>query len=183
MELLNNRARVISSGLFHTVFWQYVLGRKIVVRNDHQALVWLFHLKEPSGKIARWIEILAPFDLTIEYRTGWKQGHCDALSRCHSPKDCNCSEVDMSEPLKCGPCSSCRCRAESMVYTPLAKSDSLGAAVTPPVITRSARGLTNDEPRTSRCAQASAGPPTHWLWLESPKDVLENNNRTLTLKF
>ena len=100
---------------FVQYYRQYLLGRRFTVRTDHQALVWLFSLKEPNGKIARWIEILAPYDFGIEYRPGHKQGHCDALSRCPTPKDCTCSEVDMSEPLKCGPCKKCRRRAEMMV--------------------------------------------------------------------
>ena len=62
-------------------FRQYLLGRKFVVRSDHQALTWLFRLKEPSGKIARWIEILAPYDFEIQYCPGSKMAHADALSR------------------------------------------------------------------------------------------------------
>lgn len=72
---------------FVQYFRQYLLGRTFVVRTDHQALVWLFSLKEPSGKIDRWIEILAPFDFRIEYSPGKKQGYCDALSRCEQPRD------------------------------------------------------------------------------------------------
>jgi len=63
------------------------------VRSDHQALVWLFSLKEPSGKIARWLKIIA--DSEVEYRPGKRQGHCDALSRCPAPKDYTCADVDM----------------------------------------------------------------------------------------
>lgn len=99
---------------FVQYFRQYLLGRRFRVRTDHQALVWLFRLKEPSGKIARWIEILAPYDFEIEYRPGKKQSHCDALSRCPTPRDCRCDDVDMSEPLKCGPCRKCKKRAEDM---------------------------------------------------------------------
>ena len=101
---------------FTQYFRQYLLGRKFKVRTDHQALVWLFRLKEPSGKIARWLEILAQYDFEIEYRPGKKQGHCDALSRCPNPRDCTCADVDMSEPLKCGPCKKCQRRAETMMY-------------------------------------------------------------------
>ncbi|KAH3712120.1 hypothetical protein DPMN_071799 [Dreissena polymorpha] len=43
------------------------MGRQFIVRSDHQALVWLFSMKEPNGKIARWIEILAAFHFSIEY--------------------------------------------------------------------------------------------------------------------
>ena len=99
---------------FVQYFRQYLLGRKFIVRSDHQALVWLFSLKEPNGKIARWIEILAAFDFCIEYRPGKQQPHCDALSRCDNPRDCECSDIDMTEPLKCGPCHKCRRRAEIM---------------------------------------------------------------------
>ncbi|KAH3840322.1 hypothetical protein DPMN_113769 [Dreissena polymorpha] len=78
-------------------------------------ILWLFGMKEPSGKIARWLEILAPYDFEIEYRPGSKQTNCDALSRCAIPKDCECADVDMTESLKCGPCRKCRRRAELMV--------------------------------------------------------------------
>ena len=99
---------------FMQYFRQYLLGRRFVVRSDHQALVWLFSLKEPSGKIARWLEILAPYNFSIEYRAGKKMGHVDGLSRCPNPKECSCHDVDMAEPLKCGPCAKCIRRAELM---------------------------------------------------------------------
>ena len=100
---------------FVQYYRQYLLGRRFSVRSDHQALVWLFSMKEPISKIARWIEILAPFDFCIEYRPGSKQSHCDALSRCESPRDCSCHEVDTSEPLRCGPCKKCQRKAELML--------------------------------------------------------------------
>jgi len=85
-----------------------------VVRTDHQALAWLFNLKHPSSKIARWIEILAPYGFAIEYRKGNCQGNADGLSRCEDPRDCDCDKVDMSEALNCGPCKTCRRRADLM---------------------------------------------------------------------
>ena len=100
---------------FVEYFRQYLLGRKFLVRSDHQALVYLFSLKEPRGKTARWIEVLAHYDFSIEYRPGKKQGHCDALSRCENPKDCSCPDVDMDEALKCGPCKKCLKRAQDML--------------------------------------------------------------------
>lgn len=44
---------------FIEYYKQYLLGREFIVRTDHQALVWLFSLKEPKRRIARWIEILS----------------------------------------------------------------------------------------------------------------------------
>ena len=97
-------------------FCQYLLGRRFTVCTDHQALVWLYRLKEPSGKVARWIEILSYYDFAIDYRPGHKQGHCDALSRCENPHECECAEQDTNEPLKCGPCKKCTKRAQDMVH-------------------------------------------------------------------
>lgn len=40
---------------FVEYFRQYLLGQPFLVRSDRQALVWLFKLKEPKGRVARWI--------------------------------------------------------------------------------------------------------------------------------
>lgn len=106
---------------FIEYFRQYLLGRRFRVRTDHQALVWLFKLKEPKGKIARWIEILSHYDFSIEYRPGHKQTHCDALSRCENPRECDCPNQNTSEPLKCGPCKKCLKRAQDMLHEGLLK--------------------------------------------------------------
>ena len=99
---------------FIEYFRQYLLGRRFQVRTDHQALVWLFSLREPRSKIARWIEILAQYDFSVLYRPGKQHGHSDALSRCETPRDCSCPEADM-KPLKCDPCKKCIKRASDMV--------------------------------------------------------------------
>ena len=91
---------------------QYLLGRKFLIRTDHQALHWLFSLKEPKARIARWIEILSAFDFEIEYRPGQKHGNADALSRCPEPQQCQCSKE--VPDLKCGPCSKCRRKSTMM---------------------------------------------------------------------
>ena len=57
---------------FIEYFRQYLLGRKFTICTDHQALVWLFRLKEPRGKIARWIEILSHYNFSIEVSNGAK---------------------------------------------------------------------------------------------------------------
>ena len=106
---------------FIEYFRQYLFGRKFRVRTDHQALIWLFKLKEPQGKIARWIEILSHYDFSIEYCPGNKQAHCDALSRCENPRECDCPEQDTSEPLKCGPCKKCLKRAQDMLHEGILK--------------------------------------------------------------
>ena len=97
---------------FVEYYRQYLLGRKFLIRTDHQALRWLFSLREPKARIARWIEILSAFHFEIEYRPGQKHGNADALSRCPEPQQCRCS---MEVPdLKCGPCSKCRKKSAVM---------------------------------------------------------------------
>ena len=66
---------------FVEYYRQYLLGRTFVVRSDHQALVWLFRLKEPKGRMARWIELLSEYDFSIEYRSGNKHANADALTQ------------------------------------------------------------------------------------------------------
>ena len=92
---------------FIEYFRQYLLGRHFTVRTDHQALVWLFKLKEPKDRIARWIEILSAYTFSIEYRRGSQHGNADSMSRCENPQDCQCPDIDNLEMLKCGPCKKC----------------------------------------------------------------------------
>ena len=97
---------------FVEYYRQYLLGRKFLIRTDHQALRWLFSLREPKARIARWIEILSAFHFEIEYRPGQKHGNADALSRCPEPQQCRCS---MAVPdLRCGPWSKCRKKSAMM---------------------------------------------------------------------
>ena len=97
---------------FVEYYRQYLLGRKFLIQTDHQALCWLFSLREPKARIARWIEILSAFHFEIEYRPGQKHGNADALSHCPEPQQCRCS---MEVPdLRCGPCSKCRKKSAMM---------------------------------------------------------------------
>ena len=91
---------------FAEYFRQYLLGRTFKIRTDHRALVWLFSMREPKSRIARWIEILSAFDFQIEFRQGTKHGNADGMSRCLNPKACECEKSSI-EPLKCGPCQKC----------------------------------------------------------------------------
>ena len=101
---------------FMEYYKQYLLGQKFLVRTDHQALKWLFSLKEPKDRIARWLEIMSAYQFLVEYRPGRKHGNADVMSRRQcNPSDCKCPILDEDEgTLKCGPCSKCRRRADIM---------------------------------------------------------------------
>jgi len=62
-------------------FRSYLLGQKVLLRTDHNSLKWLNSFKRPEGILARWVETLAEFDLTIEHRPGRLHCNADGVSR------------------------------------------------------------------------------------------------------
>ncbi|CAH8585581.1 unnamed protein product, partial [Dicrocoelium dendriticum] len=59
----------------------YLLGRKFLVRTDHQSLRWLQNFRDPEGQIARWQEQLQEYDFECRHRPGALHANADALSR------------------------------------------------------------------------------------------------------
>ena len=97
---------------FTEYYRTYLLGRKFLLRTDHQAIKWLFTMKEPKSRISRWIEALSEFNFEIEHRSGLKHTNADAMSRCPNPWDCSCKDF---EKLRCGPCKKCVRKNELMI--------------------------------------------------------------------
>ena len=62
-------------------FRHYLYGRSFTIYTDHNPLKWLFALKSPEGRLARWTEMLKAYDFKIEYRPGKSNANADALSR------------------------------------------------------------------------------------------------------
>ena len=50
---------------------------------DHSALQWLLNLKQPSGRLARWISLIQAYSFTIQYRPGRVHNDAYGLSRRH----------------------------------------------------------------------------------------------------
>ncbi|KAK3083081.1 hypothetical protein FSP39_013432 [Pinctada imbricata] len=74
-------------------FRHYLYGREFTVRTDHSSLSmlrWLLNFKNPEGQMARWLETLAMFNMTIEHRPGTQHKNADSLSR----KTCNQCKFD-----------------------------------------------------------------------------------------
>ncbi len=59
----------------------YLFGRKFIIRTDHQPLTWLFRVKDPSSRLARWQLKLQEYDYSIEYVPGSENKVADCLSR------------------------------------------------------------------------------------------------------
>jgi hypothetical protein len=99
---------------FVEYYRSYLLGRKFLVRTDHQAIKWLCNLKQPRSRIARWVECLAEYHFEVEHRPGHKHGNADSMSRCPNPWDCQCKDLEV---LRCGPCKKCMRKTELMEGT------------------------------------------------------------------
>ena len=64
-----------------THFRVYLLGKPFVLITDHCPLKWLKTLKDPNGRIARWIMTLSEYQWDIQHRSGKENANADALSR------------------------------------------------------------------------------------------------------
>jgi hypothetical protein len=62
-------------------FKHYLYGQKCIVRTDHGSLGWLLSFKYPEGQLARWLQVLSSYDMTIVHRPGRQHRYADALSR------------------------------------------------------------------------------------------------------
>lgn len=143
----------------------YLLGRKFLVRTDHQALKWIFTMKEPKSRVARWIEALSEFSFEIEHRSGTKHGNADGMSRCPNPWTCECKNY---EALRCGPCKKCRRKNELMEGTLPGRSTEGEPHNQKARVTKAdLRSSTKQSPfgNTSRkqMADASIGPVYQWV--------------------
>jgi len=59
----------------------YLFGRHFTVITDHQALKYLFSIKDPVKRPARWSYLLQAYDFEIQHRSGTNHYNVDALSR------------------------------------------------------------------------------------------------------
>ncbi|CAI6355228.1 unnamed protein product [Macrosiphum euphorbiae] len=65
-------------------FRPYLYGRKFIILSDHRPLTWLFNLKNPLSKLARWRIQLEKYDYEIRYKPGVLNSNVDALTRMYS---------------------------------------------------------------------------------------------------
>lgn len=70
----------------------YIEGAKFTVVTDHASLQWLYNLKDPSGRLARWALRLLPYEFEIIHRKGSNHLLPDALSRCVEVLDLEADE-------------------------------------------------------------------------------------------
>lgn len=83
-------------------FRQYLYGSKITVRTDHGALRWLLNFRDPQAQMARWLQVIAEYDIEIVHRAGRSHSNADSLSRrpCVVCKQCGGGEPPLEEQQK-----------------------------------------------------------------------------------
>jgi hypothetical protein len=103
------RKELVAVVQFTRHFRHYLLGRPFLVRTDHGSLTWLLRFKQINGQLARWLEELSQFDMTIVHRPGRLHNNADAMSRLPDPGDhCDCYHAGCTpEDLPCGGCTHC----------------------------------------------------------------------------
>ena len=63
------KKELLSCFVFVQHFLHYLQGKKFKLRTDHSSLQWLVNFRNPSGMLARWLEILGSFTFDIIYRS------------------------------------------------------------------------------------------------------------------
>ena len=64
-------------------FMHYLIFNPVVFFVNHMAIDYLVNKANLSGRLARWVLLLAEFDYTVEYKPGRMHLQTDHLSRCH----------------------------------------------------------------------------------------------------
>ena len=62
-------------------FHVYLYGTKFIVVTDHHALCFLQRLKNPTGRLFRWSNLVQGYDFEIRYTSGKRHEDADCLSR------------------------------------------------------------------------------------------------------
>ena len=100
------RKELLAIVKFTRLFRHYLLGGKFLVRTDHSSLAWLMRFKNAEGQLARWLEELSQYDMTIIHRPGRLHSNADFLSR--PIVDCDCYTAGSKlEQLPCKGCKYC----------------------------------------------------------------------------
>lgn len=63
------------------IFRPYLYGTEFIVETDHNALVWLYKVKDSNQKLLRWSLLLQEFNFSVRHKRGRDHLNADALSR------------------------------------------------------------------------------------------------------
>jgi hypothetical protein len=72
----------------------YLEGTRFTVVTDHYSLLWLNNLKDPLGRVGRWVMRLQAFDFDIVHRKGKDNVVPDCLSRAVAPVQAQLDQLE-----------------------------------------------------------------------------------------
>lgn len=75
----------------------YLEGYHFTVHTDHSCLLWLHKLKDPQGRLGRWVLRLQQYDYNVIHRKGKDNTVADFLSR--TPYE-PCSLIQLTQPIR-----------------------------------------------------------------------------------
>jgi transposase InsO family protein len=75
----------------------YLEGYHFTVHTDHSCLLWLHKLKDPQGRLGRWVLRLQQYDYDVIHRKGKENVVADYLSR--TPYE-PCSLIQITQPIR-----------------------------------------------------------------------------------
>ena len=190
------RKELLALVRFCRTYRHYLLGRPFLVRTDHNSLVWLTRFKHIEGQLARWLEELSQYNMTIVHRKGCEHINADALSRIGDTlKSCDCYNAGADlKSLPCGGCAYCtrahnqwsRFAEDVDDVIPLAMINT-NTLVDVPLSTGSSNwveGLTSGQLRDAQLQDPDIGLVIHWLehgYLPSKRELLLTSPETRAL--
>ena len=78
LNYCTTRKELLAVVRFTRHYRHYLLGREFTVRTDHSSLTWLLNFREPQGQLARWLEELSQYHMTVQHRPGKQHVNADA---------------------------------------------------------------------------------------------------------
>lgn len=77
-------------------FWAYLLGTRVVIHTDHDALCYLMEKKDAKTKLISWMLLLQEFEFEVKDRKDCENQVSDHLSRLEG-KENDELEVDIND--------------------------------------------------------------------------------------
>ena len=107
------KKELLACVVFVQHFSHYLQGKRFKLRTDHSSLQWLMNFRNPSGMLARWLDILGSFTFDIVYRPGSENVIADALSR----RPCEVADAgSQTEEFQTSSCDRITCTDWSLSY-------------------------------------------------------------------
>lgn len=58
--------------------------KKFIILSDHRPLIWLFNIKDPLSRLARWRIVLKEYDYEVRYKPDVQNLNVDILSKMYT---------------------------------------------------------------------------------------------------